>query len=92
MRPAFPQQFQGAPAIPLPQVNIEEYKSITDPDLKKQFVGNSIYPIIESTLGSTFAGKITGMLLDEKAVNIDHLLEDPAYLNSKVYEAHQLLL
>ena len=93
-RPAFPQQqFQGAmPQIPLPQIDYNEYQSLPDIDSKKQFIGNNIYPIIDHLLGSTFSGKITGMLLDEKAVDIDKLLIDQPYLNSKVFEAHQLLL
>jgi len=68
------------------------YDSIKDINEKKQFIGNSIYPQIELALGTQFAGKITGMLLDETAVDIDRLLKDQAYLNGKVLEAHQLLI
>jgi hypothetical protein len=91
VRQPFPQQFGGHPQIPhiaLPQVNIQEYHAQPDLDSKKQFIGNHIYPSIEQVVGPNFAGKITGMLLDEKAVNIDNLLIDQAYLNSKVFEAH----
>lgn len=99
MRQPYPQQFQGgmppgqgmAPIV-LPQVNMQEYHSQPDLESKKQYIGNHIYPSIEQVVGPNFAGKITGMLLDEKAVNIDNLLVDQAYLNSKVFEAHQLLL
>jgi hypothetical protein len=68
-----------------------EYTSLTDLGEKKQFIGNTIYPSIEAVHGQNFAGKITGMLLDEKAVEIDRLLFDQPYLNGKVFEAHQLL-
>lgn len=37
------------------------------------------------------AGKVTGMLLDENAVDIDKLLKDQNYLTGKVFEAHSLL-
>lgn len=77
--------------IVLPPFDANEYNSLTDLDSKKQFIGNHIYPTIEQAHGQSFAGKITGMLLDEKAVDIEKLLVDPAYLNAKVFEAHQLL-
>lgn len=98
MRPHFPQQFpggmQGLPFIQIPPFDENEFRSIpaTDIDQKKQFIGNHIYPSIQANVGENFAGKITGMLLDEKAVNIDNLLFDPAYLNGKVNEAHTLLV
>lgn len=38
---------------------------------KKQFIGNLIYPCIQAAYGDQFVGKITGMLLDEKVVNLD---------------------
>ena len=41
---------------------------ITDIIEKKQFIGNTIYPVIEQAFGQ-YAGKITGMLLDENVVN-----------------------
>ncbi len=37
------------------------------------------------------AGKITGMLLDEKVVDLDRLLFSPEYLNEKVTEARSLI-
>ena len=78
--------------IQLPPADLNEYNSLPDLESKKQFIGNHIYSSIEQVVGGNFAGKITGMLLDEKAVSIDNLLVDPQYLNSKVGEAHQLLL
>jgi hypothetical protein len=52
----------------LPQVDVKELDSYQDPVQKKQFVGNAIYGIIEGSFGP-YAGKITGMLLDENVVN-----------------------
>jgi hypothetical protein len=79
------------PQIQMLAFDQNEFANLTDLDSKKQFIGNHIYPSIEQVHGQNLAGKITGMLLDEKAVEIDRLLTDQAYLNSKVFEAHQLL-
>lgn len=38
-----------------------------------------------------FSGKITGMLLDEKVVELDRLVQDQAYLNQLAGEAMRLL-
>jgi tetrahydromethanopterin S-methyltransferase subunit F len=78
--------------IALPQYDVEAFAVIEDINEKKQFIGNSIYPLIEGSLGPQFAGKITGMLLDVSVVDIDQLLKNQEYLNSKVFEAYQLLL
>jgi len=48
---------------------------------KKQFVGNMIYPCIQQAYGDIYVGKITGMLLDEKVVNLDLLVTDQKYLS-----------
>jgi hypothetical protein len=58
-------------------------------DERKNFVGNNIYGLIQAVLGE-FAPRITGMLLDESAVNFNQLLTDSQYFTSKVYEAHNL--
>ena len=95
MRPPYGQQFPGGmsqiPQIQIGQVDQNEYNSLTDLESKKQYIGNHIYPSIEQIHGQNFAGKITGMLLDEKAVEIDRLLVDQGYLSNKVFEAQQLL-
>ena len=67
------------------------FASIEELQEKKQFIGNTIYPVIEAAMGGSYAGKITGMLLDEKAVEIDKLLTDQGYLNGKAVEAYQLI-
>jgi len=50
-----------------------------------------IYPVI-STINPDLAGKITGMLIDEKLVNFSELLTNQAYFNNKCREAQALLL
>lgn len=54
--------------VPLPKIDTEKIIAITDVSQKKQLVGDAIYPCIEQVMGD-HAGKITGMLLDEKVVN-----------------------
>jgi hypothetical protein len=60
--------------------------------MRKQFVGNQIYPIIQSTFGEALAGRITGMLIDETVIDFTKLLTNQQYLTTKTYEAHSLLL
>jgi hypothetical protein len=54
-------------------------------------VGNAVYPAINSVLGEQLAGKITGMIIDENAVNIQMLLSDQSYFNKNVNDAYVLL-
>ena len=46
---------------------------------KWNFVGNIIYGPIQKAYGDLEAGKITGMLLNESAVNFKTLLTDHIY-------------
>jgi RNA recognition motif-containing protein len=86
-----PQQvFQGL--LPLPLLNIDDLKSLTDPEERKQFVGNHIYPIIDNAFSGALAGRITGMLLDESVIDFTKLLTDQKYITDKSFEANQLLL
>jgi len=55
-------------------------------------VGNTIYGLIQQAYGEESAPRITGMLLDENAVNFKSLLTDNAYFQSKIQEAYQLLV
>lgn len=59
---------------------------------KSNFVGNTIYGLIQSQFGEQFAPRITGMLLDEKVIDFKQLLTDEQYFRSKVNEANQLLV
>lgn len=59
---------------------------------RKNFVGNSIYPAIQAVFGEQIAGIITGMLLDESAVDPKELLTNNAFFVSKVNEAHNIYM
>jgi hypothetical protein len=74
----------------LPQIDISPLSHLQDEE-KKQFVGNSIYSVIQQAHGDEYAPKITGMLLDENVVNFSQLLSDSAYFSAKVEEALALL-
>lgn len=50
-------------------------------DARRTYVGNAVYPSIQSVFGDNFAAKITGMIIDETAVDIKRLLLDQNYLN-----------
>ena len=55
-------------------------------------MGNTIYGLIQQAYGEENAPRITGMLLDENAVNFKSLLTDNSYFQSKIQEAYQLLV
>ena len=88
MQPQPQMQQPGTLIIGLPQYDQATFENIKDVNEKKQFIGNIIYSQIEQTLNADFAGKITGMLLDEEAVEIERLLKDQVYLSKKAGEAH----
>jgi len=58
-------------------------KTVQNADDRRTFVGNAVYPAILNVFGGdqTLAGKLTGMIIDENAVNIALLLQDQHYLN-----------
>ena len=66
--------------------------SFTNPQEKKQFVGNAIYQIIEQSFNQNFAGRITGMLIDESVIKFEDLLTNQKYFTEKSYEAYNLLM
>lgn len=80
--------------LPLPQINIAELDAIpvANPEGRKNFVGNAIYPIIQGRFGEQLAGRITGMLIDEKLVNFTQLLTNQNFFTTKCLEAQQLLV
>ena len=55
-------------------------------------MGNTIYPAIQAVYGDKIAGIITGMLLDESAVDQRELLSDNAFFVTKVNEAHNIYM
>jgi hypothetical protein len=95
-QPGAPQQIQmnQMPEIQLPQIDINKLKELNgNPQAISEFVGNSIYGLIQQALGEEFAPRITGMLLDENAgIDFQKLLTDNKYISSKVYEAHNLIM
>jgi len=75
----------------LPQIDLTQFDSLQGED-KNNFVGNTIYGLIQGQFGEQFAPRITGMLLDETAVDFKLLLTNEQYFTGKVNEAHQLLI
>lgn len=55
-------------------------------------MGNTIYPAIQAVYGDKIAGIITGMLLDESAVDQRELLSDNNFFVTKVNEAHNIYM
>lgn len=69
-------------SVPLPPAQqVASLAALTEINEKKQAIGNMIYPCIQQAYGELFVGKITGMLLDEKVVNLDLLVTDQKYLS-----------
>jgi hypothetical protein len=75
----------------LPKIDLQELAKLQGP-AKSEFVGNHIYGLIQQAYGDEYCPRITGMLLDESAVNYYQLLSDDTYFNNKVQEAHALLM
>jgi hypothetical protein len=88
-----PQGQQQKPAVQLtlPQIDISVLAAMDAAD-KNNFVGNNIFGLIAQAYGEEVAPRITGMLLDESAVNFEQLLSDSAYFTGKVNEAYNLLM
>jgi len=80
-------QQPGMQLLALPQVNMAQFDQLQGED-KSNFVGNSIYGIIQGKFGDEFAPRITGMLLDEKVIDFKQLLTDAQYFTVKVNEAY----
>lgn len=78
--------------LQLPQINIEELDRLDQGDERNNFVGNNIYMPILQAFGEEFAPTITGMLLDESAVDFKLLLTQNQYFVSKAREAYDLLV
>lgn len=43
---------------------------------RRNMVGNAVYPVIQRVFGDQYAAKITGMVIDETAVDIKRLFHD----------------
>lgn len=48
-------------------------------DERRNLVGNAVYPVINSVFGEQYAAKITGMVIDETAVDVVRLFHDQDY-------------
>lgn len=74
------QQQQAAPGqtgpLTLPSVNADQLDSLKTAEERENFVGNSIYNAIFTAFGEHEAPTITGMILDESAVDYKQLLTD----------------
>uniref|UniRef100_A0A673VHY2 Polyadenylate-binding protein n=1 Tax=Suricata suricatta TaxID=37032 RepID=A0A673VHY2_SURSU len=60
------------------------------PQEQKQIMSKWLFPLIQA-MHPTFAGKITGMLLENENSELLHMLESPGSLRSKVDEAIAVL-
>ena len=79
---------QGTPKQPaaqlrLPQIDVSQLDGLSGED-RDNFVGNNIYPAIFQAYGEQEAPTITGMILDESAVDYKELLTDQNYFQQKV--------
>lgn len=79
------------PQLLLPPLDISQLETLQGQE-RNNFVGNSIYGVIQQVYGDQNAPRITGMLLDENAVSFKQLLSDNEYFRSKVNEAYTLLV
>lgn len=77
--------------LQLPQVNVAQLDALQGDD-RNNFVGNNIYQTIHGAYGEEYAPTITGMLLDESAVDFKLLLTNNQYFQSKAREAFELLV
>lgn len=63
-------QTQQSVQVPLPPFDIVAFGLLTESVQRRQMIGNSVYPAIVAVVGEQFASKITGMIIDENAVNL----------------------
>ena len=75
----------------LPPVDVSQLDNLQG-DERNNFVGNNIYQTIHNEYGDRFAPTITGMLLDESAVDFKLLLTQNQYFQAKAREAYELLV
>lgn len=85
------QQQQQQMNLQLPQIDVNQLDALRGEE-RNNFVGNNIYGPIMAVFGEENAPTITGMLLDESAVDFKNLLSDNNYFNAKAKEAYALLI
>lgn len=76
-----PQQQSQPPMvqIPAPQMLDLSVLETTQGDERRNLVGNAVYPVIQRVFGDQYAAKITGMVIDETAVDVKRLFHDQSY-------------
>ena len=85
------QQLQGSMAnLALAPVDVKQLDGLSGEE-RKTFVGNNIYASIQRAFGDKAAPVITGMLLDEQAVDFKLLLSDNTYFVHQAQAANNLL-
>lgn len=96
--PPAPQQQQMQPAqsqqtgqLLMPKVDATQLDGLKTTEERENFVGNRIYPAILTAFGDQEAPTITGMILDESAVDYKELLSNQAYFVAKINEARNVL-
>jgi len=89
MPAAAPQQ--QSISVPLPQFNIQAFQQLNDTAQRRMMIGNSVYPAIMAVVGEQFASKITGMIIDENAVDLQMLMTDQTYFNKNINDAFVML-
>jgi len=83
-------------ALPSPAQIAEQLSALNSPEERKQFFGESLYPLISQSLRNlnqeNLAGKITGMILESMAESdLSHLLGSADSLDAKIAEALDVL-
>ena len=97
MPPAPQQQQMQSGAAPqrgvlaMPKVDATQLDGLKTTEERENFVGNLIYPAIVNAFGEQEAPTITGMVLDESAVDYKELLSNNSYFVSKINEARNVL-
>lgn len=92
--PPAPQQQQMQPQpgqLIMPKVDVSALDNLKTNEEREDFVGNAIYPAVLNAFGDQEAPTITGMILDESAVNYKDLLSNQQYFVSKINEARNVL-
>jgi hypothetical protein len=70
----------------------DEYKqSSNDRKARRDLIGNAIYETIEKLIGSEFAPKVTGMIIDLNDLEMIPAVSTLENLKIKVRDAHILL-
>jgi len=86
-----PQQAMPQEAAPTePQALTAKELAAAPEEQRKQMIGERLFPLVKQ-MKPTYAGKITGMLLEMDNSELLHLLESQPALTEKVNEADMVL-